>query len=185
MNLRRALQSRLPGRDQVSSHRMLRWLGHRLHDPNLWHFGRRSVSRAAGVGMLVAFFPIPIHMTMVAPIALVLGINLPVMVAAVWVTNPITWVPIFYFAYRVGAWFVGEAPRSLDSLDLHVNLSSLGHAFGEIWLPLCVGSAVCGVVAGTLTYGLVEGVWRFSVARRWRRRLASHRARGASGSARN
>ena len=79
MNLRRALQSRLPGRDQVSSHRMLRWLGHRLHDPNLWHFGRRSVSRAAGVGMLVAFFPIPIHMTMVAPIALVLGINLPVM----------------------------------------------------------------------------------------------------------
>lgn len=174
MNLRRALQARLNKRSNLANNRWLSWLGHRLHDPNLWHFGRRSVSRAAAVGMLVAFFPIPIHMVLVAPIAIVLGINLPVMIAAVWVTNPITWVPFFYFAYRVGVFFTGGTVRSLDTLHLSADWSSLQHAFAEIWLPLCVGSAICGVVSGIVTYIAVESAWRYSVARRWRARAAQH-----------
>jgi len=171
MNLRRTLQARLTKPADLANKRWLSWFGHRLHDPNLWHFGRRSVSRAAGIGVLVAFFPIPIHMLLVAPIAIVLGINLPVLIAAVWITNPITWVPIFYFAYRVGTLFTGEAARSLATLNLSADWSSLQHALAEIWLPLCVGSAVCGVVSGLATYVAVESIWRYGVARRWRQRL--------------
>lgn len=175
MNLRRALQSRLTKPSDLANKRWLSWLGHRLHDPNLWHFGRRSVSKAAGIGMLVAFFPIPIHMLIVAPLAILLGINLPVLVAACWITNPITWVPIFYFAYRLGVFFTGEATRNLDTLHLSADWGSLQHAFGEIWLPLCLGSAICGIVSGLLTYVAVEAVWRYSVARRWRERIAQRR----------
>lgn len=167
------MQARLPGKDKVAEHRVLRWLGNRLHDPNLWHFGRRAVSRGAGIGMLVAFFPIPIHMTVVAPIAIIFGLNLPVMLAAVWVTNPITWIPIFYFSYRVGVFFLDGEVLPLEALNLSADFSSLQHALGEIWAPLFLGSAICGAVFGTLTYTLIEVAWRLSVARRWKLRDSS------------
>ena len=107
MDFRRYLQSRLPQASDLSQRRFIAWFGHRLHDPNLWHFGRRSVARATGIGFLVAFFPIPIHMVIIVPLAILRGINLPVLIGAVWITNPVTWVPMFYFAYRIGLLFTG------------------------------------------------------------------------------
>src|SRR5262245_5284029 len=138
MNLRRYLQSRLAQPSDLARKPWLRWCAHRLHDPNLWHFGRRSVARATGFGFFIAFFPIPIHLLIAIPVAIVRGLNLPVVVAAVWITNPITWVPMFYFAYRVGLLFTGEAPQSMAHLHLEANWAMVESALAEIWLPLCI-----------------------------------------------
>ncbi len=116
-------------------------------------------------------------MLIVTPLAIFFGINLPVLIATVWVTNPITWVPIFYFAYRVGVWFMGGTAETVDALNLSADWSSLEHAFAEIWQPLCLGSAICGIVAGTVSYLLVEALWRYHVHKRWRER---EMARGRS-----
>ena len=175
MDLRRYLQSRLPQASDLSRKRWISWFGHRLHDPNLWHFGRRSVARAGGIGLLIAFFPIPIHMVIIVPLAILRGINLPVLIGAVWITNPITWVPIFYFAYRLGLLFTGGAVQTAASLNLSSDWASLSHALGEIWLPLCVGSAICGVVSGAVGYVMIDGLWRLAVRRRWRLRAARRR----------
>lgn len=180
MDLRRYLQSRLPQPADLTRRRWIAWFGHRLHDPNLWHFGRRSVARATGIGLLIAFFPIPIHMLIIVPLAILRGLNLPVIIGAVWITNPVTWVPMFYFAYRVGLVFTGGTVQTADSLQLSSDWHSLVHAFDVIWLPLCVGSAICGVVASLLGYFLVDGLWRLAVRRRWRRRVAARAARAAS-----
>lgn len=176
MDIRRYLQSRLPQAADLAERRFIGWFGHRLHDPNLWHFGRRSVARATGMGLLVAFFPIPIHMLIVVPLAILRGINLPVLIAAVWVTNPVTWVPMFYFAYRIGLFFTGGPAATAASLHLSPDWSSLSHALAEIWLPLCVGSAICGIVAGTVGYVVTDWLWRLAIARRWRRREAQRHA---------
>lgn len=177
MDLRRYLQSRLPQASDLSQRRFIAWFGHRLHDPNLWHFGRRSVARATGIGFLVAFFPIPIHMVIIVPLAILRGINLPVLIGAVWITNPVTWVPMFYFAYRIGLLFTGGAVQTAASLQLSSDWHSLAHAFDLIWLPLCIGSAICGMVSGTIGYLLVDGLWRLAVRRRWRRRVEARAAR--------
>ena len=172
MNLRRYLQSRLPKASDLAERRWVRWFGHRLHDPNLWHFGRRSVARATGFGFLIAFFPIPVHMLLVVPLAILRGLNLPVLLGAVWITNPVTWVPMFYFAYRVGLLFTGGAAQTAASLHLSPDWHSFAHAMGLIWQPLFVGSAICGVIAGGLGYLLVDVLWRYAVRRRWRLRAA-------------
>jgi len=177
MDLRRYLQTRLPQPSDLAQRRWIAWFGHRLHDPNLWHFGRRSVARATGIGLLIAFFPIPIHMLIIVPLAILRGLNLPVIIGAVWITNPVTWVPMFYFAYRVGLLFTGGALQTADSLQLTSDWHTLVRAFDLIWLPLFVGSAICGVVCGLVGYFLVEGLWRVAVRRRWRRRVAARVAR--------
>lgn len=170
MDLRRLIEQRLPQREALSNSPWLRRFAHLLQEPSFWHFGRRSVARSAGYGFALAFFPIPVHMLMVFPLAFLRRLNLPVVVGALWITNPVTWVPFFYFAYRVGLLFTGESAQPVESLPLAADWASIQLVLAQIWLPLCLGSLVCGVVLGVLGYTVINGLWRLSILRRWRAR---------------
>ena len=170
MDFRRYLQARLPQRADLHSKGWMKWASRYLHDPKLWHFGRRGVAKSAGFGLLVAFCPIPIHMLIIVPLAIFQRLNLPVLVAAVWVNNPITIVPIFYLAYRVGLALTGGQPAGHVALTLFGNWHQLQQALAEIWWPLFLGSAICGVMAGLLTFIVVNTLWRLSIVRRRRTR---------------
>jgi uncharacterized protein len=54
--------------------------GKLLHDPNLWHLNRYSVSGAVAVGLFVVFMP-PLGQTILAvAAAILLRVNLPIAV---------------------------------------------------------------------------------------------------------
>ncbi len=169
MSPRRYLQRRFAKRTDFLDRPALRWLGHRLHDPNLWHLGRRSVAGAMGLGFFLAFIPIPIHMVVAAIVALVCRVNLPIIMTAIWITNPVTWVPMFYFAYRIGLFLTG-APAAVGSARLLPSVAEFSALFDQIWWPLCVGSLACGVVAGLVGYFGVELLWRVHLVRRIKQR---------------
>ena len=59
---RRTLQRFLPQPHFVREHKSLRLLALVLHDPNLFHLNRRSVSLAAFVSVFVGLQPVPMHM---------------------------------------------------------------------------------------------------------------------------
>jgi uncharacterized protein (DUF2062 family) len=100
--------------------------------------------------------------------------NLPIAVALVWLTNPITMPPLFYFAYRLGSWLLGEPlPPIEGDLDADWVLARIG----QIWRPFLLGCVVCGWVSGVSLYALVNIAWRAEVGRRWRvRRRKRERA---------
>src|SRR5690606_14380210 len=104
---RRFLQRYIGRRDDIARSRIAGWLGQRLHDPELWHLGRRSVAGGVGLGFFLAFIPLPIQMLIATPLALFARVNLPVTMAALWLTNPLTMAPMYLFAYKVGTWIVG------------------------------------------------------------------------------
>jgi hypothetical protein len=94
---RRLLRRYLPDHRRIREHRHLQFFGDRLHDPNLWHLNRRSVAGAMGVGVFVALLPTLGQMAVAAAAAIWLRVNLPLAVAMVWITNPLTMPPIFFF----------------------------------------------------------------------------------------
>ena len=100
---RKFLKRYLPSASEVRSRRSLRILGELLHDPNVWHLTRRSVSTAVAVGVFSAFVPVPFQMPLAAVLAIALRCNLPLAVALVWISNPMTMPAIFFFTYTVGA----------------------------------------------------------------------------------
>ena len=173
--MKRFLQRHLPDPHQLRTHKRLRFLGELLHDPRLWHFSRRSTVRGLAAGAFYAFVPFPWQMLLAAATAAWLRFNLPVAVAMVWITNPLTIPPIFYFNYRFGAWLLGR-----PTLDwaFEPSLDWLLRQAGDVGWPLLVGSLVVAVIAGITTFCIAHLLWRWHIIARFRRR---HRNTACSG----
>ena len=112
----------IPDPDVIKRHKNLQFLGDKLHEPNLWHLNRRSIAMAFAVGLFCAWIPTPTQMAIAAAGAIYFSANLPLSVGLVWITNPITMPPLFYFAYKVGLWFMNQ-PASAD--DFEFSLSTM------------------------------------------------------------
>ena len=168
--VRNLLRRWLPHDSRFREHKHLRWLGRRLHDPNLWHLNRRSVSGAAFVGLFMAWVPLPTQMLLAGIFALWLRVNLPVAVVLVWITNPLTIPPMSYFAYKVGARLLG---RPAQEMQVELSLDWLGDQLGHIWAPMLVGSLLIGLVSGLIGLVAVRMLWRLHVKRTWQERKAA------------
>jgi len=157
----------------LKEHKHLRHLGDLLHDENLWHLNRRSVSGGVAAGLFWALIPIPLQMLAAAFTAVVFRINLPIAVVLVWVTNPITMPAIFYISYMVGTWLLGTPA---DSGEFQMSLEWIGAELSAIWKPLYLGGFILGVVLGVLGYSVMRLYWRWHVINRYRKR--AHRKVG-------
>ncbi len=164
---RKFLRRLLPTDRFFREHRHLRWLGTLLHDPNIFHLNRRSVSGAVSVGLFMAWMPIPTQMWVAAAIAIIVRVNLPIAVLGVWITNPLTITPMFLFATQLGAWLLGQP---INLLEFHLSWDWLQARAGEVWRPLLLGCTVLGVSGALLGNLLVRLLWRRHVIRAWQER---------------
>jgi hypothetical protein len=151
----------------IRTHRYLQFFGKLLHDPNLWHLNRHSVSGSVATGLFMAFVPIPFQMIPAAALAIMLRLNLPIAVALVWITNPITMPPVFYFCYKVGTWVLSR-PEKRFSFELSWHW--LGTELARIWEPFLLGCFIVGTVSAVIGYSSARALWRWHVIRDWERR---------------
>lgn len=149
-----------PNSRLIREHKHLRVFGKLIHDPNLWHLNRRSVAGAFAVGLFWAFIPVPFQMVTAAATAIPSRVNLPISVALVWITNPITMPAMFYGNYLVGSWILGERP---GNGDFEPTLEWLLDSMAYIWQPLYLGSLVCGLLAAGLSYTVMRALWRLHI----------------------
>ncbi|HEY9035921.1 MAG TPA: DUF2062 domain-containing protein [Pseudomonadales bacterium] len=167
---RRLLKKYLPTPEKIRQHESLnRVLGKVLHEPNLWHINRYSTAVGMGIGLFCAFLPIPMQMLLAAVLAIGLRANLPISVSLVWITNPLTMAPIFYFCYRLGAWMLNIQARAPQHEHIHWNFQWVMERMTEIGGPLLLGSITCAVILGLAGYGLVILGWRANIL--WKLRL--------------
>ena len=165
---KRTLKRWLPKASHFKNSKSLKFIGHLLHEPGLWHFNRKSVTRAFFFGLFLAMIPVPSQMLLAAMAAIYWNANLPLSVTLVWVTNPFTMPPIFYFNYLVGNWLL-RSPTSLDKFQMSADW--IISQFSAIWWPLLLGSIVVGLIAGTLGAMLISGFWHWNVRKTWSQRI--------------
>ena len=170
--MKRWLRRNLPNPRAIRENRNLSVFGKLLHDPNLWHLNRRSAAGAFGVGLFMMYMPPIGQMLMAAAAAIVLRVNLPISVALVWITNPLTIPPMFYFAYKVGAWVLGQAPHQVN---IQLSLAWVMHEMALIWQPLLLGSFIVGMTGGALSYAAIRLLWRWHVISHLRKRAERRR----------
>lgn len=167
----------MPDHEKIRNHPQLNKLfGKLLHDPNLLHLNRRSVSMAFLVGLIMAFVPLPSQMILAAAAAILVRCNLPISVALVWVTNPITIPPMFYFAYKVGAWTLATPEHAFN---FELSWDWLSTELSLIWEPFLLGCAICGIVSGVVGYATIRLLWRLHVIQHLKERKRKRMEREA------
>lgn len=161
---RKLIKRYLPNSDKLTKNWLLRLLGPVLFHPLLWHVHRRNVAKGVAIGLFYAFIPLPIQMFLAAVTAIILRANLPVSLALVWVSNPITIPPMLYLAYKVGVLIIG-APAGVHHFAF--TFDSVMHEVTLIWKQVVVGALVCAAISAVLGYFVFRIFWRFWVIRQW------------------
>lgn len=146
---------------------------------------RRSVSGGIALGLFLGMLPIPGQTPLAVAGALLMRFNIPLAAVSVWISNPITFVPLFYFAYRVGALLLDLQPEALppevtvESLFywLTANFPSHGRA-------LIYGSLLMAASVSSIAYLSISAAWHLITINKYKRRhrdAARRRAASSSG----
>ena len=165
----------LPRAETLRANRWLRWLGPSLYHPRLWHLSRRGVALGMALGfffgLLIPLAQIPLS----AAAAVALRANVPAAVASTLVTNPLTFGPIYYAAWRVGSALLGEPPtaehapaeREVDAAESESWWATAKRRILGVGKPLLLGLAILATAVGLVTYFLVLAAWKLAVL--WKR----------------
>ena len=141
-----------------------------------------SIALGAAVGIFLSFTPlVGVHMGLVVALSLVIRMNRTAGLMAVWVNNPLTVIPVFFFNYLIGSavlfwepitWgvFRGMVQSALTHGTWYQNLWAmcveLGRIALEIALPLWVGSLIVATALAVPTYFVVRRLAEKYQARR-------------------
>ena len=152
--------------------RLRKWIRHisGIDDPP------DKIARGLALGIFVGFVPIMgIQMAAVLPFALLFRGNKAAAMAGVWISNPLTVIPIYFVDYIVGLQFLPYRHLTWNDFSSQLTTTTMTKflALGEMLVvPLFLGGAVVGVICGIPTYFVTK-----ALVERSRRRLARRRER--------
>lgn len=182
-SMKNKLKAWLPKAETVQNNRWLRWMGPVLNHPRLWHFSRKGIALGLAFGIFFGLLIPVAQIPFAATVAVILRANVPMAVASTLVTNPITFGPVYYGAYRLGRAILGEPkPADEQAAAELANLQELpasNQGTANRWRqgleqlttvgkPLMVGLAVVATASGLAMYCLVSIIWILKT--RWTRR---------------
>ncbi|MFM2320420.1 MAG: hypothetical protein RLZZ215_3041 [Pseudomonadota bacterium] len=155
-----------PHPDTITQNKYLRCLGNSLFLPALWHFNRHSVARAFAIGLACMWIPFPGQSLIATALAVLFRANIPMSVALVFVTNPVTGPPMFYGAYVVGARLLNQP----EIPHFEMNIEWLEQTLGQIWEPMIVGCVVVALISALIGYYGIQIFWRFHIGQKVKER---------------
>lgn len=166
--MKKILKKFTPNKESLENNKMLRPLAGSLANPKIWHINRRGVAAGVAIGFFFGSLPIAGQMLLAAICAIAMRVNLPIAVAATWISNPLT-MPFFYTAnYYFGAWLLGRPSVKLSEIDW--SLDGLLNLGGNILVPLYFGSVVVGALLFATSFVVVRLLWRLHIIKNYQER---------------
>lgn len=172
--MKNRLKTWLPKPEAVQNNRWLRWMGPVLNHPRLWHFSRKGIALGLALGIFFGLLIPVAQIPFAAGLAVVLRANVPMAVASTLVTNPITFGPVYYGAYRLGKVVLGQGAPTDQEIAAGLKAAKKAPAAAEGWKnqllqsfqqlgtvgkPLVVGLAIVASLSGIAVYFLASGIW--------------------------
>ena len=117
-----------------------------------------EVSRGMALGIFIGMTP---TMGIQMPIALFLAMlfreNKIAAVLGVWISNPVTVIPIYTFNFQVGKYLLGTPDLKMPQFSSLDEILELGY---DLLLPLTMGSLLTGIAAAAVAYVVTLYVYR-------------------------
>ncbi len=164
-------------RNRLKSAWFYRVFGDHLFQKHLWIHDVRAVAGGLALGLFIALTPtIPFQMFLAVLGALYFRFNLPIALAACWVTNPLTLAPIYLTCWKFGRYILEEVFIVEDLFDLlghQGRMNSIVKQSAYLW----TGSLILAAIVSLLAYLLVWLIWVCLCQRSYLRRIVKRRFR--------
>jgi uncharacterized protein (DUF2062 family) len=177
-----------PTRESLEHNRFLAPVAHRVLEPSLWRFTRRSVPRGVALGLFVGILLlIPgIQIAGAALLALPFRANIPVAAAMTFLSNPATTPLILWASVYVGNLTLGRTADLSSLMKLIHDGAGLGQwcawLFSEAAPAMLFGLFIISVVSAAAGYFIAILFWRTRMGRKWharKLRIGKHGETGA------
>lgn len=176
---RKLFRKFLPSHDSIKRNKYVAYLGPWLQHHNLWHLHRRSVAGGVAAGMFAGLIPgsNPVQFLAASLLAIAFRVNLPIAVGVTLYSNPLTILPLYYAAFKLGQLALFQRGGELPSIALALEGKGFRHWIPTAldWLasvgkPLLVGLPLLALLLAIVGYIVVDWSWRLHVRFEWRRR---------------
>jgi len=162
-----------PTRESLEDIRWLRPFAHRVLEPSLWRFTRRSVPRGVALGLIVGIFIMIPGLQIIGAclLALPCRANVPIAVAGTFLSNPATTPFILYLSLIVGNHFIHSSADVATVMAMIESGATIADWLG--WLAsaaapaLVIGLFVISVITAAVGYLLAAFVWRWWIGHKW------------------
>ena len=164
--MKKFFKDNLPKPEDLKKYKALGILGNSIFEKELWSINKHTLSRAIAIGLFWGWMPMFFQMIPAAFCAVYFRANLPLSVAGVWVSNPITMPPMMYLGYEFGNVVLGIDPlfyKFEASLDWIISVFSL------IWEPLLVGTMIIGISSAVIGFFGIHIFWKILAYRKLKR----------------
>lgn len=176
----------MPSVDKVREVKAFGLFGEALFHPALWHLNRRSAAGGVAVGLFCGLIPGPLQMIGAGIVALFFRVNLPVALLTTLYTNPLTIVPLYFVAYKIGSFVLGATAGSEPEPPpdwVWTQPMASAEAFGQ-WMiglgtPLALGVFLLACLLATAGYLIVRLVWNVHLRLAWAARRKRRAGVGA------
>ncbi|WP_253344400.1 DUF2062 domain-containing protein [Sphingobium sp. OAS761] len=165
-----------PTRESLEQSRVLAPVAHRVLEPSLWRFTRRSVPRGVALGLFVGIFLlIPgVQIAGAALLALPFRANIPVAAAMTFLSNPATTPLILMISVWLGNWILGrsaDASGFMALVDGHASISQwTAWLLSEAAPAMLLGLFLISCASAIVGYVIADQFWRRRMGRKWRQR---------------
>lgn len=122
---------------------------------NLWVPCRDSVASGLAIGLFFSMMLMPCQMLPAAIIAMRARANVPMAMAACWVTNPITTAPILFAQFYIGQWMrdVLFVPMPAFLTKVHFDVPGAGTLNAASYI---LGMISTGVILALCAYPIIH-----------------------------
>lgn len=147
------MKFKIPTADELKNNKTLnkRFKNLSLYD-YLWKKDARSYSVGSAIGGFCSLLPMPFQMFLATPMCVYFRANLPISIALVWVSNPITMPFIMYAQYLLGCLILDTPVNNKD--DIFEIISSS-------YTPFLTGAIVSALSLSLILYTSVYFYFNF------------------------
>lgn len=130
---------------------------HALFERRLWMPCRDTVATGLSIGMFFAVMPLPMQMLFAGVVAMRLQSNVPIAMAACWISNPLTNVPLFAGQLWLGSHLSGFL--GLEFSDIQWVKNFLNWVDNADWFKVPIPDLIMHANSGDFLIGaLASGI---------------------------
>ena len=168
--MKKFFKDNLPKPEDLKKYKALGVLGDSIFEKNLWIINKNTLSKALAIGLFWGWMPMFFQMIPAAFCAIYFRANLPLSLAGVWISNPITMPAMMYLGYEFGNLVLGVDPL-FDKFE--ASLAWIGSVFSLIWEPLLVGTMIIGIASAIVGFFGVHLFWKIIALRKLKKNKSS------------